>query len=125
MPRLLIADDEKIQRTLVCETFAFDPSLQFVETGNGFTALELMQTMRPSLAILDILMPRMSGIEVCQIVKCDPVLNTIPVILLTAVDDQENRRLAEVACCDLYVIKPFEPQDLIFNVQRLLKATLG
>jgi CheY-like chemotaxis protein len=125
MPYVLIADDEIIQRTLVRETLAFDPSLQFIETGNGITALELIQTMRPSLAILDILMPRMGGIEVCQIVKCDPILNTLPVILLTAADDQGNRVLAKDACCDLYVIKPFEPSELISKVQRLLKAALN
>ncbi len=112
MPRVLIADDEPFQRILIRETLANDPSFAFIEAEDGAQALAKARHEAPDLIILDIMMPDMDGLQVCRLLKTDPKLGTIPVIMVTALNKEEDRVNALDAGADNFLSKPFEAGDL-------------
>ncbi len=122
MPRVLIADDEPLQRTLIRETLANDPALSFIEVGNGVQALEQAWANTPDLIILDVMMPEMGGIQVCRILKAEPALQAIPVIMITALESDESRIAGMDAGAVDYIRKPFETVDLEVKVRQALRG---
>jgi DNA-binding response OmpR family regulator len=122
MPRVLIADDEPLQRTLIRETLANDPSLSFIEVGDGVQALEEAWANKPDLIILDVMMPEMGGIQVCRILKAEPALQGIPVIMITALESDESRIAGMDAGAIDYIRKPFETVDLEVKVRQALRG---
>lgn len=121
MPHILIADDEPLQRLLIRETLAEDASLTFIEAINGLQALEQARTVRPELIILDAMMPKMDGFQACKLIKEDPDLRIIPVIMVTALYKAEDRAYGQEAGADGFVSKPFEADDLITAVHNALQ----
>jgi len=88
---------------------------------NGKDGLAMARQEKPELIILDLMMPEIDGITVSGILFQDPAMRLIPVIILTALGAARNM-LELVPNVRLYMAKPFEPQDLLQNVQRLLTA---
>jgi CheY-like chemotaxis protein len=86
----------------------------------GWEALQAVSRQRPDLMILDIMMPRVNGYEVCQIMKENPKTKHIPVIFLTALSHQEALRLAAEGGADDFLVKPCTPERLIRHVERHL-----
>lgn len=87
---------------------------------NGFSALEAIQSSRPDLILLDIMMPDISGYEVCEKLKSDPYLREIPIIFLSALEDVLNKAKAfEVGGCD-YITKPFQVKEVLARVNNQL-----
>jgi len=121
MPHILIADDEPLQRLLIRETLAEDASLTFEEAINGLQALEQARAARPELIILDAMMPKMDGFQACKLIKDDPDLQLIPVIMVTALYKAEDRAYGQEAGADGFVSKPFEAHDLINVVHNALR----
>jgi CheY-like chemotaxis protein len=121
MPHILIADDEPLQRLLIRETLAEDTSLTFVEAINGLQALEQARAAHPELIILDAMMPKMDGFQACKLIKGDPDLQTIPVIMVTALYKAEDRAYGQEVGADGFVSKPFEADDLIAAVHNILQ----
>ena len=72
---------------------------------------------------MDIMMPRMDGYTSCHILKTDPETKTIPVIMLTAVDHELNMKLSQEMGADGYITKPFDLQELLKNITRLLASS--
>ncbi len=122
MPRVLIADDEPFQRILIRETLTEDSEFAFYEAENGAQALEQAHRERPDLIILDIMMPDMDGLQVCRLLKADPRLNTIPVIMVTALNKEEDRVNALDAGADNFLSKPFEAHELQAVVNSALNS---
>ena len=94
---------------------------QVIAAYDGEKALSLAAKEKPDLVLLDILMPEMDGFKVCQELKNSPLTSAIAVIMLTAKDRQEDIKLARQAGADEYIIKPFDDQTLLYNIQHLLK----
>jgi CheY-like chemotaxis protein len=80
---------------------------------DGAEALELARTDRFDVVVLDVMMPGMNGFEVCRALKDDPATASVPVVLLTARDREEDREEGIAAGCDAYLTKPFSPLHLI------------
>ena len=112
MPKVLIADDEPFQRILIRETLTVDPQFEFVEAENGAQALDKARREHPDLIILDIMMPDMDGLQVSRALKADPNLQDIPVIMVTALNKEEDRVNALDAGAANFVSKPFEADEL-------------
>ncbi|MCK5219047.1 response regulator [bacterium] len=87
----------------------------------GWEALQAVSRERPDLVILDIMMPRVNGFEVCQILKENPKTRSIPVIFLTALSHQEALRRAAEGGADDFLVKPCTPEKLIKHVNRYLE----
>ena len=113
--RVLVVDDEPfILRSLsfVLERAGFE----VFTARNGDEALEALRDCRPRVCILDVMMPKRSGYEVCEIVKGDPDLRDTHVILLTAKGQETARRRGERAGADEYLTKPFSPSAIVERV---------
>src|SRR5688572_21869593 len=112
--KLLIVDDDLANRELIFETLRtlnLDESDMF-QADNGLEALDVALREKPAIIFLDIEMPIMSGIEVCQLIKCSPALADTTVVMVTCRDDSLDFRRAEKAGADAYLVKPFSLQAL-------------
>ena len=121
MKTILLADDEENLRLLVHTTIE-DSGYTILEAENGTQALELTRTHRPALIVLDWMMPGMTGIEVTRAVRQQPETAEIPIILLTARSQAEDRALARAAGANAYLAKPFSPMELFETIESLLGA---
>lgn len=110
---VVIADDDADIRELV--TIAVTKSgLEVVaNVADGRSALEAIQKHNPDLAILDISMPEMTGIEVCRAVREDPSLTDLRILLLSASVDEVARNVGLEAGADYFLAKPFSPRELV------------
>ena len=108
---LIIDDDEKLSKMLA---FLFMAKGFKVECANsGPAAFEVLERIKPSIVILDIMMPEMDGFEVCEKVKGDPALKDIPVIILSALSSEENREKSVSLGAYAYFEKPFKSAELV------------
>jgi putative two-component system response regulator len=113
---ILVCDDEPTLRELVRAVLG--PRYIFVEADDGQRALALARELHPDLIVLDLMLPGMSGIEVLDVLRGDPELASIPVIVVTAWSHAEASAL--VAGADRFVPKPFDPEALETAVKELL-----
>ena len=96
---------------------------EVVVAHSGQRALELMRRRRPDLVILDIIMPGMNGLEVCERLRTDPTLAAVPILFLTAKGDIQDRIKGLEAGGDDYLSKPFDLQELYLRVEALLRRS--
>jgi two-component system, OmpR family, alkaline phosphatase synthesis response regulator PhoP len=108
--KVLIVDDEYTIRELVGLTL--EPDYKVIKAENGTEAMEILTETTPDLVILDIMMPRMDGYEVCRRIKGDELTKKTPIIMLTAKHMLDDVKEAIRADCDEYITKPFEPEFL-------------
>ena len=116
MARILIADDEARIRLLL-GTLLRGEGHAVVEAVDGDEAAALLASQRPDLAILDVSMPGRSGLDVCRLVRADPSLRRIRVIVVSA---SVTEALALAAGADVFLAKPFSPRALLAAVDRLV-----
>jgi CheY-like chemotaxis protein len=119
MITILVADDEKHIRELVELTLKHN-HYHVLTAADGESALELATRERPALALLDIRMPKMDGYEVCRQIKCDPAIARMPVVFISAKAQEDEIRMGYEAGAQDYLLKPFDMEDLLQCVQRLL-----
>ena len=119
--KILIADDERYVRLLVKRLLSEDYIV--LEARNGEEAVSIARTEKPDLILMDILMPKMDGYTACYIIKTDEVTKDIPVVMLTAVAHELNKRLSRAMDADGYITKPCSFQDLMATVSQLLPAS--
>lgn len=117
--KILIADDEVMVRTLVKRLLG--RSYVILEAENGEEAVQAAASYKPDLVLMDILMPKMDGLTACHVIKKDPATKDIPVVMLTAVDYELNRRLSqEVMGAQGYITKPFDAQTLQAAIDKFM-----
>jgi two-component system alkaline phosphatase synthesis response regulator PhoP len=120
--RILYADDHTHIRVLLEQTLEGfeDAGVELLSASDGIEAWEIIQAKRPNLVILDVMMPGLSGYEVCQHLKSDPDLSHAHVIILTAKGQAvDHERSVEVGA-DEYITKPFSPKRLTARVADVL-----
>jgi two-component system, OmpR family, phosphate regulon response regulator PhoB len=122
--KLLIADDEPAVRALVHATLEGD-DYQIIEAGDGVEALELVREQSPTLVLLDVMMPRLNGLDVCRAIKSDPSTSRTMVVMLTAQAQQRDRERGMAAGADVYFTKPFSPLALLDLVEQVRQAPAG
>ena len=124
MPRILAVDDEPnivrlIQVNLERQGYT-------VETANnGAQALAKIRENRPDLLVSDVMMPEMDGFELLSTIRRDPMLEDLPVIMLTAKAQDSNVMEGYSRGADMYLTKPFNPQELLQFVKRILSSNSG
>ena len=120
--KLLIVDDEAHIRMLIGQTLEEleDEGVNFFTAENGEQALEIIQAEKPQLVFLDVMMPKMNGMEVCRRVKKDLALNNVYIILLTAKGQELDRQKGQEVGADLYMTKPFDPEVLLSKAREVL-----
>lgn len=122
MTLLLIVEDEPDLRELVEHT-ADAHGYGVVSCGSGTEALSLARRHQPALVILDLMLPDISGIEVCERMRADPQLAATPVMMLTARTAESDRVLGLEAGADDYLAKPFSVRELMLRVKAILRRS--
>jgi DNA-binding response OmpR family regulator len=120
-PLVLVADDDEDILLLVTTRLRRD-GFNIISARSGDEALALVRERRPALAVLDIGMPGLDGVQVLELIRADDDLRGMLVVLLTAKAQESDVRRGFDAGADAYVKKPFSPADLSARVRELLGA---
>jgi two-component system response regulator MprA len=118
--RVLVVDDEPAVRDSLTRTLRFE-GYQVAEAADGVDALAFVQSAQPDLLVLDVMMPRMDGLETCRRLRSAQV--HVPVLMLTARDSVGDRVSGLDAGADDYLVKPFALQELLARVRALLRRS--
>ena len=118
---MLVADDDEDILTLVALRFRRS-GLEVILARDGEEAFELIQTRAPDAAVLDIAMPKLTGLELVRRLRDSEATKTLPIVLLTARAGDKDVELGLEAGADEYITKPFSPQDLYTCVQSVLSS---
>ncbi|MEM9905477.1 MAG: response regulator, partial [Cyanobacteria bacterium P01_D01_bin.44] len=112
---ILIVDDEAHIRILMEQTLEDleDEGVELLTANNGAEALAMIQTEKPDLVFLDVMMPKMNGFEVCQAVKSDAATQDVYIIMLTAKGQEFDQQQGQAVGANLYMTKPFDPDEVL------------
>lgn len=120
--KILIVDDEAHIRMLIEQTLEDleDEGVEFLTAENGEIALDIIQKERPQLVFLDVMMPKMNGMEVCRRVKKELGMDNVFIVLLTAKGQETDRQKGLDVGADVYMTKPFDPEVLLEKAKQVL-----
>ena len=117
---ILIVDDEKSGRRAL-ESLLLGQGYGLAFASNGSEGLSLAKRLEPDLIVLDVMMPGMDGLECLRIIRGNPRLAEIPIILLTALDDRSSRLAGLEAGADDYIVKPFDRLELRTRIRTIIR----
>jgi DNA-binding response OmpR family regulator len=117
--KVLIADDESGIRKLVHMTLD-SGAYQIIEASDGVEALRIAREQQPDIVLLDVMMPGMSGLDVCRQIKSDPSTSHQTVVMLTALSQDYDVAAGLAAGADDYLTKPFSPLRLMRRIDQVL-----
>ena len=116
--KVLIVDDEpnvrRLSHTILSKNFIV------FEAEDGKQAIDMANTQKPDVILMDMMMPKMDGLTACHAIKKDPATKSIPVIMVTAIGFELNMKLSQQMGASGYVTKPFSPQDLFDKIAQVL-----
>ena len=120
--KILIVDDEAHIRMLIEQTLEEleDDGVEFLTAENGEIALDIIQEENPKLVFLDVMMPKMNGMEVCRRVKKELGLDNVFIVLLTAKGQELDRQRGQEVGADVYMTKPFDPEIILSKAKEVL-----
>jgi two-component system, OmpR family, alkaline phosphatase synthesis response regulator PhoP len=120
--KILIVDDEAHIRMLIEQTLEEleDEGVSFLTAENGEDALRIINEEKPQLVFLDVMMPKMNGMEVCRKVKKELLLDQVYIVLLTAKGQEVDRLKGQEVGADIYLTKPFDPETLLERAKTVL-----
>lgn len=120
--KVLIVDDEPNIVILMEQALEAleDEGVELLTARNGEEALEIIKTEKPNLVFLDVMMPKMSGLEVCQVVKKDLQMTDVYIVMLTAKGQEFDKQKGIDVGADLYLTKPFRPKEVLEKSSHIL-----
>jgi two-component system, OmpR family, alkaline phosphatase synthesis response regulator PhoP len=120
--KILIVDDEPHLRLLISRALQDleDEGVELITANDGEAGLELIREEHPQLVFLDVMMPKKNGFEVCHTVKNELGMQDIYIILLTAKGQEVDIQRGETVGANLYLTKPFDPDDLLSRAKTIL-----
>jgi two-component system, OmpR family, alkaline phosphatase synthesis response regulator PhoP len=119
---ILIVDDEVHLRTLIHQALEEleDEGVELLTASNGEDALASIASVKPNLVFLDVMMPKLSGFDVCSRAKQTPGLDGVYIVLLTAKGQEFDRQKGQEVGADMYMTKPFDPDALLLKARQVL-----
>ena len=122
MPKVLIVDDEPFIRLLLQQTLEEleDEGIELITADNGESALDIIRSETPEIVFLDVMMPKMNGFDVCNAVKNDLKISDVYIVLLTAKGQEFDRQRGIEAGADMYMTKPFNPDQVLEKAREVL-----
>jgi CheY-like chemotaxis protein len=116
--KVLIVDDEpnvrRLLRSILGKTF------EVFESEDGMQAIEMANSQKPDVVLMDMMMPKMDGLTACHMIKNDPATKAIPVIMVTAIGFELNVKLSQQMGASGYVTKPFSSEELLAKIAMVL-----
>jgi two-component system phosphate regulon response regulator PhoB len=122
MARILVVEDEADIRQILAYNLG-QSGHEVLLAERGGHALAMVRESRPDLVLLDLMLPDISGLDVCRSLKSDANLHSIPVIMLTARSEEIDRVVGFELGADDYVVKPFSVRELILRIQAVMRRT--
>ncbi len=122
--RILVAEDEPDVLSLI-STNLQSAGYNVTKAENGLVALNQAKATLPTLIVLDLMLPELSGLEVCKLLKKDPQTSQIPIIMLTAKAEEVDRIVGLELGADDYMTKPFSPRELVLRVKSVIRRAAG
>ena len=120
MPTVLVVDDDPVIQKLLQVNFEME-GYDVEVAGDGQEGLDRARAARPDVVLLDVMMPKLNGLEVATALKADPATRSIPIIMLSAKAQSADVQAGVEAGVDDYITKPFDPLDLLERVAGLLR----
>jgi twitching motility two-component system response regulator PilH len=117
--RILVVDDSPTDLKIMCEPFS-SKGYEVITAVDGEEALEKAESEKPTLMVLDVIMPKMNGFQVCRKIKTTPDLKGIKVLLLTSKNQESDEFWGMKQGADAYMTKPFEAHELLAKAEDLL-----
>lgn len=126
MNKILIVDDQPHIRLLLEQTLQDleDEGVEILTADNGESALDIICRQRPKIVFLDVMMPKMNGLDVCHKVKKELCIQGIHIVLLTAKGQEFDKKKGAEVGADLYMTKPFNPDEVLALAAGVLGITL-
>jgi DNA-binding response OmpR family regulator len=118
--RVLVADDEVDVLNLVASNLK-TAGFNVLRAEDGHSALEQARDALPALIVLDLMLPGITGLEVCKLLKADPATKAIPIVMLTAKAEEIDRIVGLELGADDYITKPFSPRELVLRVKSVMR----
>lgn len=122
--RILVAEDEPDVLSLISSNLV-TAGFNVIKAENGLVALNQAKETLPSLIVLDLMLPELSGLEVCKLLKKEPQTAQIPIIMLTAKAEEVDRIVGLELGADDYLTKPFSPRELVLRVKSVIRRAAG
>ncbi|MEW5861142.1 MAG: response regulator [Cyanobacteriota bacterium] len=123
MTTVLVVEDSHTQREMISRLLQ-ESGLSVTVACDGVEALEKMEGNCPDLVVLDIVLPRMNGYEVCRKIRADSKTQKVAVVMCSAKREEFDRYWGMKQGADAYISKPFEPHELVGTVKQLLRETI-
>lgn len=120
-PMVLVVDDEPDMRSLLSDLLSFS-GFEVATADDGVQGLKMAQQLMPQCILLDIMLPKLDGFQVCRLLKFNEKFAEIPIIMLTARNHPKDRELAENSGANGYIVKPFETKNLIEEIKKAIGA---
>lgn len=121
--KLLIVEDEPDVVEMLARTFTRAGGFHLLVASDGATGLRRTREEMPALVVLDLMLPKMQGLEVCKILKSDSLTRHIPILMLTAKAEEVDRIVGLEFGADDYVTKPFSPREVLLRVKAILRRS--
>jgi len=118
MKKILIVEDHADIRALVRMTMELE-SFELHEAKDGIEGMEMARALQPDLVLLDVMMPKLNGLDMCRQIRSDPLLRSTRIVMLSARGQEGDHKAGLAAGADLYLVKPFDPMGLLAVVQKL------
>lgn len=120
--KILIVDDEAFIRLLLEQTLEDleERGVDLLTVDNGADALKVIDDERPQLVLLDVMLPKMNGFDVCRAVRRELGVEDAYIVLLTAKGQEYDRKIGEEAGANIYMTKPFDPDELLELAEKVL-----
>lgn len=123
-PKILVVDDEP-EAVELLEFNLKQAGFDVVTAGDGEEAFKKAKTALPALVVLDLMLPEIDGLEVCKLLRREPLTTRIPILMLTAKAAEIDRVLGLELGADDYVTKPFSPRELVLRVRKILQRSIA
>lgn len=121
MSKVLVVEDSLAQRQMISDLLK-SSGLKVAVASDGIEALENLEAFAPDLVVLDIVMPKMNGYELCRKIKSNPSTQNVPVVMCSSKGEEFDRYWGMKQGADAYIAKPFQPKELIGTVKQLLRG---
>jgi twitching motility two-component system response regulator PilH len=121
MYTVLVVEDSSTQREMISELLQ-KCGLSVATAADGIEALAQMQQVQPDVILLDVVMPRMNGYEVCRQLKANPATQQVPIIMCSSKGEDFDRYWGIKQGADAYITKPFQAKELMSVLKRLLRG---
>jgi two-component system OmpR family response regulator len=118
--RIMVVEDDVAASTFIAEVLKI-AGYEAIVVNDSSKAMEIANSVLPQAILLDLMMPPPDGFKLCKMLRADPTFHRTPILIVTALDNTDSKIVAIGAGANDYLVKPFQIDDLIAKVQRLLQ----